>query len=41
MADGVVNACELHLPSVPSEASAERDIDTGNLNKMKRKSTAR
>ncbi|XP_047068654.1 uncharacterized protein LOC124676658 isoform X1 [Lolium rigidum] len=40
-ADGVVNACELDLPSVPPEASAERDIDTGNLNKMKRKSTAR
>lgn len=39
--DGVVNACELDLPSVPSEASAEREIDTGNLNKMKRKSTAR
>ncbi|KAM0848878.1 hypothetical protein ACQ4PT_054083 [Festuca glaucescens] len=40
-ADGVVNACELDLPSVPSEASAKRDIDTGNLHKMKRKSTAR
>ncbi|KAM0846709.1 hypothetical protein ACQ4PT_055475 [Festuca glaucescens] len=40
-ADGVVKTCELDLPSVPPEASAERDIDTGNLNKMKRKSTAR
>jgi hypothetical protein len=37
----VVNACELDLPSGPSEASAERDINTENLNKMKRKSTAR
>ncbi|CAM0905289.1 unnamed protein product [Alopecurus aequalis] len=41
MADGVVNTCDLDLPSAPSEASTERGIDSGNLNKMKRKSTAR
>nr|BAJ99757.1 predicted protein [Hordeum vulgare subsp. vulgare] len=39
--DAGVNACELDLPSMPSEASAERGIDTGNTNKMKRKSTPR
>lgn len=39
--DGGVNSCELDLPSMPSEASAERGIDTGNTNKMKRKSTPR
>uniref|UniRef100_A0ACD5UMZ4 Uncharacterized protein n=1 Tax=Avena sativa TaxID=4498 RepID=A0ACD5UMZ4_AVESA len=39
--DGVVHACGLDLRSVPSEASAERDIDTENFNKTKRKSTAR
>ncbi|XP_037442572.1 uncharacterized protein LOC119311052 isoform X1 [Triticum dicoccoides] len=39
--DGEVNTCEMDLPSVPSEAAAERGIDTGNTNKMKRKSTPR
>uniref|UniRef100_A0A453L997 Uncharacterized protein n=1 Tax=Aegilops tauschii subsp. strangulata TaxID=200361 RepID=A0A453L997_AEGTS len=37
--DGEVNTCEMDLPSVPSEAAAERGIHTGNTNKMKRKST--
>uniref|UniRef100_M8B0J4 Myb-like protein L n=1 Tax=Aegilops tauschii TaxID=37682 RepID=M8B0J4_AEGTA len=39
--DGEVNTCEMDLPSVPSEAAAERGIHTGNTNKMKRKSTPR
>ncbi|XP_014752712.1 uncharacterized protein LOC100828457 isoform X3 [Brachypodium distachyon] len=37
----MADACELDLPTLLSEASVERDVDTGNVNKMKRKSTPR